>query len=215
MGSIGGATAVAKKIIRKLMPQGLLKDRYIYGRLGRSAGLLYLRLRLLDMAGVRTQNAPRVPANAKSLAFVCFGNVMRSAMAEVLLSRALRELGRTDLCIISAGLHACEGTPAHPWAQLAVEKEGVSLLKHRARILTQEMVSSVDAIVVMDFQNKAELLTQYPHASAKIFMISTYADPPWKNREIPDPFFGSEESTLLCCKELDICVRRLLATLEV
>jgi len=45
-------------------------------------------------------------------------------------------------------------------------------------------------------------------------MMSTYADPPWKNREIPDPYFGNEESTHLCCKALDICVRRLLATLE-
>jgi 5-methylcytosine-specific restriction endonuclease McrA len=35
-------------------------------------------------------------------------------------------------------------------------------------------------------------------ASGKIFMMSTYADPPWKNREIPDPYFGSEESTHLC-----------------
>jgi len=92
---------------------------------------------------------------------------MRSAMAEVSLARALRESGRTDLIITSAGLHAIEGTLAYPWAQLAAEKEGVSLLEHCARMLTQEMVSSVDAILAMDFQNKAELLTQYPEAPAK------------------------------------------------
>jgi len=215
MGSIGWATSGVKKIVRKLLPRKLLKDRNIYRRLGRSAGPLYLRLRWLDMAGLRTQNQRRVPANAKSLAFVCFGNIMRSAMAEVLLARALRESGRTDLIITSAGLHAGEGTRAHPWAQLAAENEGVSLLAHRARLLTREMVSNADAILAMDFQNKAELLTLYPDASGKIFMMSTYADPPWKNREIPDPYFGNEESTHLCCKALDICVRRLLATLEV
>jgi protein-tyrosine-phosphatase len=213
--SIDWATAGAKKIVRKLIPRWFLKDHDIYRRLGRNAGPMYLRLRWLDMAGLRTQNAQRVPANAKSLAFVCFGNIMRSAMAEALLARAVQETGRSDLFITSAGLHAGEGTPAHPWAQLAAQKEGVSLLDHRARVLTQEMVNSADAILAMDFQNKAELLTQYPGASGKIFMISTYADRPWKNREIPDPYFGNEESTHLCCKALGICVRRLLATLEV
>ncbi len=204
----------AKEIIRGIIPANVLKDRYIYRRLGKRAGRKYLQLRALDMAGFKSQNAHRVPIDAKSFVFVCFGNIMRSAMAEFLLLRALNETGRSDIRVMSAGLHAGNGTEAHPWARLAATTAGISLSSHRAKLLTREMVDQSDAILAMDFQNKSELLAQYPDAANRIFMLSAYADPPWKNREIPDPYFGDEQKTSDCCKALDVCVRRLLATLE-
>jgi protein-tyrosine phosphatase len=169
-------------------------------------------MRLLDMAGLR--RGRRVPGNARSLVFVCFGNIMRSAMSEAIALRTLRELGRSDIRIQSAGLHAGNGTRAHPWAQAAAEAEGLSLADHRAKLLTPEMVSEADAIVAMDYQNWAELLTQYPDAADRVFMLSAYCDPPWKHRESPDPYYGDEASTRLCCKAIEVSVRRLLATLN-
>lgn len=166
------------------------------------------------MTGLQSQNARRVPVDAKSLVFVCFGNIMRSAMAEALLVRALQETGRTDIHVTSAGLHAGNGAEAHPWAQLAAAAEGISLSGHRAQLLRREMVEHADAILAMDFQNKAELLALYPDATDRIFMLSAYADPPWKNREIPDPYFGDEAKTRSCCRALEVCVRRLLGSLE-
>ena len=47
----------AKEIIRGLIPANVLKDRYIYRRLGKRAGRKYLQLRALDMAGFKSQNA--------------------------------------------------------------------------------------------------------------------------------------------------------------
>ena len=56
----------AKEIIRGLIPANVLKDRYIYRRLGKRAGRKYLQLRALDMAGFKSQNAHRVPIDGRS-----------------------------------------------------------------------------------------------------------------------------------------------------
>jgi protein-tyrosine-phosphatase len=63
----------------------------------------------------------------------------------------------------------------------------------------------------MDFQNKAELLTLYPNAAEKIYMLGTYAEGPWKDREIPDPYLADLEGTRYCAGQLEICVHNLLA----
>ncbi len=113
--------------------------------------------------------------------------------------------------IVSAGLHANPGREAHPWMQEAANGLGISLTSHRAKQLTREMVDHADAIFAMDFQNKAELLTLYPEAAEKIYMLSAYAEGPWRDREIPDPYLGDLEVTRYCAGQLEICVHNLLA----
>ena len=155
----------AKEIIRRLIPAKRAERSRHLSTVRPASWQKYLQLRALDMAGFKSQNAHRVPVDAKSVVFVCFGNIMRSAMAEFLLLRALKETGRSDIRAMSAGLHAGNGTEAHPWAQLAATTAGISLSGHRAKLLTREMVDQCDAILAMDFQNKSELLAQYPDAA--------------------------------------------------
>ena len=88
---------------------------------------------------------------------------------------------------------------------------GISFESHRAKLLTRQMVDQADAVFAMDFQNKAELLTLYPDAADKIYMLSTYADGRWKDREIPDPYLGDLEVTRYCAGQLEICVHNLLS----
>lgn len=130
-------------------------------------------------------------------------------MAEALFRRGLGSLAdERSLRIASAGLHATPGNPAHPWALASSGKLGVSLEQHRAQLLTAEMVQEVDAIFAMDFQNKAELLTLYPQSKAKVFMLRACLQDSGK-LEIPDPYFGSVETTLDCYRLLQACTRSL------
>ena len=80
-------------LLRKLIPNFLVKQRSIVLRLGPGAGRIYASLRLFDVLGVRTAQQSTVPASARSFVFVCFGNIMRSAMAEFLMRRELSEAG--------------------------------------------------------------------------------------------------------------------------
>jgi protein-tyrosine-phosphatase len=201
----------SKDVFRKIVPEFLLQQRGIVRRLGPGAGRVYISLRLLDMLGIRIANQSMAPPAARSFVFVCFGNLMRSAMAEFAMRQTLKEAGLEDqVGVVSAGLHASPGREAHPWAQQACAEIGISLADHRAKLVTQEMVEQVDCIFAMDFQNKAELLTLYPDARKKILMLSAYAEGPGQYREIDDPYFGDLETTRLCCQQLQTCVRNLV-----
>ena len=203
-----------KEALRKLVPDVLLKEREIVRHLGPEAGRTYIWLRLLDGLGIRAPNRQMVPSSARSLVFVCWGNIMRSAMAEFLMRRALRNAGLAEqVQIKSAGLHATPGHEAHPWAQAASEKLGISLSQHHAKLLTREMVEAADCIFAMDFQNKAELLNLYPAFREKVYMLSAYAEGPGRYREIPDPYHGDLEATLLCGQQLQTCICNLTKSL--
>jgi protein-tyrosine phosphatase len=203
-----------KDLVRKFVPRFLLQQRGIIRRLGPGAGRIYAGLRLRDTLGMHTENSRTVPPASRSFVFVCFGNIMRSAMAEFLMRKALNETmpdAIDKVRIVSAGLHASPGREAHPWMQEAATELGISLASHRAKLLTREMVDKADAIFAMDFQNKAELLTLYPDASEKIYMLGMYAEGAWKYREIPDPYLGDVDVTRYCAKQLQICIQNLLA----
>lgn len=202
-----------KDLVRRFIPRFLLQQRGIIRRLGPGAGKIYAGLRMRDVMGLRAENQRKVPLNARSFVFVCFGNIMRSAMAEFLMKKALTQspqVSAQNVRIVSAGLHASPGREAHEWMQEAANRLGISLTSHRSKLLTREMVDQADAIFAMDFQNKAELLALYPDASEKIFMLSAYAEGPWKDREIPDPYLADPEGTRYCAGQLEICVHNLL-----
>jgi protein-tyrosine-phosphatase len=151
-------------------------------------------------------------ADAKSFLFVCFGNIMRSAMAEAFMRRALADLGvdDPDVQVMSAGLHATPGRETHPWAEQAARELAVSLAEHRATLLDPEMIEQADCVLAMDFQNQAELLALYPAAKERICMMSSYAEGPWKNREIPDPYLTDLDGTRYCARQLQVCVENLM-----
>jgi protein-tyrosine-phosphatase len=204
---------VLRDAARKIVPNSFLQYRSIKLRLGPQAGRIYGDLWLRDRLGVRTENQRLVSPAARSFVFVCYGNIMRSAMAEFLMRQALNEAGlEPKVQVVSAGLHASAGREAHPWAQQAAADLGISLANHRAKPLTREMVEQADCVLAMDFQNKAELLTLYPEAKEKIYMLSAYAEGPWQFREIPDPYLADLEGTRFCGRQLRTCVRNLIAS---
>lgn len=204
-------TTSSKNALRRFIPDFLLKQRSIVLRLGPGAGRIYATLRLFDLLGVRAPSQRLAPPASRSFLFVCFGNIMRSAMAEFLMRQALNQAGIEEpVEIMSAGLHATAGREAHPWAQTASADLGISLSEHRAKPLTREMVEQADCIFAMDFQNKAELLTLYPESREKIYMLSAYAEGTLKSREISDPYLGDLEATRACSRQLQSCIRNLV-----
>jgi protein-tyrosine-phosphatase/predicted ATP-grasp superfamily ATP-dependent carboligase len=210
----GWAVADLKWLARKLLPRTFLQWRSVYHRLGVRAGRMFLQLKVRDALGMRRKNQTRVRPGAKNFVFICFGNLMRSPMAEAMFTRATADRGvAAKLKIWSAGLHAQPGREAHPWAQAVSSELGYNLGKHRAQLLTPEMVEEADAIFAMDFQNKAELLALYPQAQHKLIMLSAYAEGAQRFREIADPYFGDENEVRRCYKILQTCVRNLVRSL--
>ena len=211
MPSSAKLAALAKTAAKKIIPDALLKERDIIVRLGPGSGRIYARMRLLGIVRMNAMSKRIVPRNVRSFVFVCFGNIMRSPMASVLLEQAAAEKNikiRSD----SAGLHAIPGSHAHERAQTAAAEIGIPLIAHRSKMLTKEMVEHAEAIVAMDLQNVAELLNLYPQFKRKIFILSACSGN-LRLKEIPDPYFGDLDATRRCYRDLDACIRNMLASL--
>jgi protein-tyrosine-phosphatase len=161
------------------------------------------------MLSLSSQNGRPALANAQSFLFVCYGNMMRSPMAEAMLKQALLTRGICGPVVRSAGLHASPGREAHAWAIAVSQEIALPLDQHRAQLLTPELISSSDAIFAMDFENLAELETAYPAAKRKIFLLGSYAEAKGRNQEIPDPYFGDIDTTRRCYSVLSKCIDNL------
>jgi protein-tyrosine-phosphatase len=210
MHSIDDHKSSLKQIAARFMPKLLTDERNIFFRL-KKAGPTYVKLRMMDAIGSRDFNLRLVPAGARSFLFVCHGNIMRSPMAELMLKHALSAIPLEGAAVRSAGMHATPGTEAHPQARVAASHLGLSLDDHRSKLITEEMVADADAVFAMDLQNLAELLTHYPQARDKIFMLSAYAEGAEKGRPIADPYFGDQNETVRCYALLQTCVNNLSA----
>ena len=166
---------------------------------------VYLKERLAQFTDT---SSPQVPTSARSFLFVCYGNIMRSPMCEALMRRATADRGKY-FRVISAGLNAEPGRRAHPWAISSAVKFGISLEQHCARALTSEMVEQADLIFAMDLQNRVELLSRFPRAKEKLFLLGMFREPDSDGIEIHDPYYLGEDATQHCYQVLDTCIRNL------
>ena len=202
-------TAAVNWLLRKLTRGGTSRYAKIYLRLRPEARSTYARLRTADALGTNRKYSQAIPGSMRSALFVCYGNIMRSPMAEAMLKRVLAEQGVNGVGVQSAGLHALAVREAHPLALKVSREIGIPLDNHRAQLLTPEMVASSDLIFAMDFENLAELCVVYPDAKNKIHMLSAFAEGKQRNREIADPYYGDEKTTRQCYAMLMQCVRNL------
>jgi protein-tyrosine phosphatase len=196
-------------MLKNWLPGPVQREVQRFRAYRRAERVLYLKLRFLHGAKLAS---PRVrPVHtASSFLFVCYGNIMRSPMCEALMNRALVDSQDSRISVGSAGLHAVPGKTAHPWAIAAAKQFGIHLEDHRARMLSPEMVDQAEVIFVMDYQNQVQLLTRYPHAVSKVYLLSAYAAENYDSVEIPDPYYLGEEATRKCYGTLNVCINSLI-----
>jgi protein-tyrosine phosphatase len=132
---------------------------------------------------------------AKSILFVCLGNICRSPIAEGIFRHVSQKTGILDsMTIDSAGLGSWHvGQPPDQRAQDALSGRGIDISNLRARQVTDEDFERFDLILAMDKANRKGLLKLAPKAAQdKIRLFMDYA-PNITVQEIPDPFFGGKE----------------------
>ncbi|MBN1872151.1 MAG: low molecular weight protein arginine phosphatase [Candidatus Omnitrophica bacterium] len=106
--------------------------------------------------------------------FVCTGNSCRSPMAEAYLKKRLEEMGAKDIKVASAGLLSLPDMPATAEAIDAVKDEGIDLSGHRSKRLTDADVNSADLIFVMEYKHEEYMLSKYPKARNKIYLLKEF-----------------------------------------
>jgi protein-tyrosine phosphatase len=128
--------------------------------------------------------------SARSILFVCLGNICRSPLVEAVARKRLAEAG-LKIRIASCGTGGWhEGEQADPRMRAAAAGAGYDLGSHRARQLTLADFERYDLLLAMDNDNMREMRRMVGEEMAKrtcLFLEWAQLAPP---HEFPDPYYG-------------------------
>jgi protein-tyrosine-phosphatase/predicted ATP-grasp superfamily ATP-dependent carboligase len=130
--------------------------------------------------------ARRALAEARTVLFVCYGNICRSPFAAGVARSALPGSVR----VASAGTSADAGRRSPSVARAVAHEFGVDLENHRSLSVNRELIEQADAIFVFDQRNRSALRRRFPEANGKVHFLGALGPGPLA---IGDPIGGDHD----------------------
>lgn len=141
-----------------------------------------------------------------SILFVCTANRFRSPIAAIAFARQVVKRGDDHLISISsAGTWTVAGLPATPDALKQAQKYNLNLSMHKSRLISHEILSESDLVLVMDANHKEGIIHEFPAAEDKVFLLSEAVN--GTAYDIPDPY-STDESPAVIAKEIVEMIER-------
>jgi len=199
-----------KRLAKRLVPERVQEHLRELRQLSGAERRAHLGVTLRRITSV-PRRIPPLDENG-SVLFVCYGNIIRSALAAALMRDHGRVLGNRLCRVESAGLAAKPGRPADPRAIAAGRALGVDLVDHRAQPVTRALVDDATVIYVMDRLNEAKLLARFPDAAPKLRRLGALALAE-DGDVIADPYVLDSEAVAAVARRIDHATRALVAEL--
>ncbi|MEM9253832.1 MAG: ATP-grasp domain-containing protein [Pseudomonadota bacterium] len=148
---------------------------------------------------------------AKSVLFLCHGNINRSALADVMLRAYAEDSG---MAVQSAGFHQRDGRPSDPVMVEIAGEAGVDLGSMRSATIDNELVNHSDVIFVMEKRHHDRLLEEYPNTAGKVFLLGAHPSQRGLPAEIDDPYGESRDQYRNCFERVAEAADNLKAILS-
>ncbi|KMT64216.1 low molecular weight protein-tyrosine-phosphatase [Catenovulum maritimum] len=131
---------------------------------------------------------------ARSILFVCLGNICRSPTAHAVFRQKAKQV-RLPLTIDSAGTAGYhKGAKPDKRSKAAGEKRGYDFSQLAARPVVANDYEEFDLILAMDQANYDDLIADCPEEHKhKIQLFLDYAVEYTDESEVPDPYYGGAQ----------------------
>ncbi len=119
--------------------------------------------------------------------------------------------GMGNFRILSAGLSAYPGQRPSENGVRALREIGIDISTHRSQPVTDDLIQQADAIFVMTQSHLRSLVSLYPEAASKTFLVKEFEEGISDfEREVPDPIGQSYLTYQACRDSLQAAIPSLL-----
>ena len=143
--------------------------------------------------------------------FVCTGNICRSAMAEGILKKLVKE-NNLNIEVCSCGVYAGDGDYASFNAIEAAKYYDVDISNHKATNIRNSQIEEMDIILCATNSHKNVVISMYPNLMNKVYTMKEYAglDKDGKDMDVKDPWGYDMETYRRCIQEISLCIEKII-----
>ncbi len=147
--------------------------------------------------------------------FICTGNICRSAMAEGMMKKIVKE-ENIEAQVYSCGIYAETGDYATYNAIEAVKEYEVDISLHRATNIRESQIEEMDLILCATISHKQSVLYLHPTLEGKVYTMKEYAnlDKNGQDLDIKDPWGYNENVYYHCALEIEECLKKIVEKLK-
>ena len=149
----------------------------------------------------------------KKIMFICTGNICRSAMADGLMKKLVKDTGK-DIEVYSCGVFAEDGDRPTYNAIEVMERMDIDLRKHQATNIRNSNIKEMDIILCATQSHKNAVEQLYPELKRKIYTIKEYAGYEKEDWDISDPWGYDIEIYQFCAQQLEKCLEKIIDKIE-
>lgn len=146
---------------------------------------------------------------ARSILFVCLGNICRSPIAEG-IAREIAQRRGIDITVDSCGTGSWHvGEKPCSYSIRVASEHGIDISSMRARQITYRDIYTFEHIIALDEKNRLELIQMGARNVTKLGAFGC------NDEDVPDPhFFPSYEGVDKVYEMIELCVTNLLQGYE-
>lgn len=143
--------------------------------------------------------------------FICTGNICRSAMAEGILKKIVKDK-KLNIEVYSCGIYAESGDYATYNAVESAKYYDVDISKHRATNIRNSKINEMDVILCATEIHKQTVLYMYPNLEGKVYTMKEYAgiDKNGEDMNINDPWGYDMNVYMNCVEEIYECIQKII-----